>query len=809
MPKTTPLPPEKLRSSLPPESVPLAKSSDVRGRLGSNAYPQPRALQALELALLLSGMEYNVYVAGEPGLGRTFFIRTHLEPRAVELPTPSDWVYLYNFEDADKPLAVPLPAGEGKQLLLALKQLIQTLRREIPARLDQDVHLRRKEKLLKKFHASRETLLSSMEHTASDEGFNVNFDERGGLALMPVIEGKPLSSEEFERLTPDLRKDIRLKSGNIMGPVLNILRRIDKQESELEQRKRSLDIKEAKSVLDEAFTPLLEKFGRHDQLRRFMDHLMEDVLENLEEFLPREIEQEHSGREHSSGGDGFFCRYQANLFVDNAQQKGAPVIVEENPTFYSLLGSIQRETEMGMMYSDFTMLRAGSLHRANGGFLIMNAELLLSNPNAWEGLLRCLRSSRIRLEDPTGPQEGFKTKTLEPDSIPIRVRIILVGTDELYELLLDQEERFGKFFKLKAHLQDWTPRSASSIRSYVRCLAQIAKAENLLPFNRSGLGALVDHSSRLVQDQKKLSLRFPHMREIMLEADALAKMSRAEEVDGALVLQTIRNRDFRSNLYEEEFLHEYDREAIRVPTSGTQSGRAIGLSVSQYGDYVLALPHLISCTVGVGHGGVLDLEREAELGGPIHTKGMMILKSYFLDLFAQDKPLTFTGSLCFEQSYAHVDGDSASGAELAALLSALSSVPLKLSLAFTGAVSQSGAILAVGEVSRKVEGFFQVCQRRGLTGEQGVLIPVDNTAHLMLKDEVVQAVAEGKFSIYPVRSIEQAMEILTGLPAGRRLKKGGFSSGSLYGRVDERLTELAFLAEREVKRKRVRTPKNS
>jgi predicted ATP-dependent protease len=273
--------------------------------------------------------------------------------------------------------------------------------------------------------------------------------------------------------------------------------------------------------------------------------------------------------------------------------------------------------------------------------------LLLTHPHAWEGLLRCLRSSRIRMEDPPGAQDGFKTKSLEPEPIPLKVRVVLIGTDELYELLLDQEERFGKFFKLKAHMQEWTPRNASSIRSYVRCLAQIARAESLRPFNRSGLRALVDYSSRLVQDQKKLSLRFPHLREVMLEADAMARMAKSVEIDESLVGEAIRNRDFRSNLYEEEFLHEYDREAIRVPTTGSQTGRAIGLSVSQYGEYVLALPHLISCTVGVGHGGVLDLEREAELGGPIHTKGMMILKSYFLDLFAKDKPLTFTGKPVF------------------------------------------------------------------------------------------------------------------------------------------------------------------
>ncbi|MFW6325037.1 MAG: Lon-insertion domain-containing protein, partial [Desulfovibrionales bacterium] len=357
-------------------------------------------------------------------------------------------------------------------------------------------------------------------------------------------------------------------------------------------------------------------------------------------------------------------------------------------------------------------------------------------------------------------------------------------------------ERFSKFFKLKAHLQDWTVRNARSIRRYIRYLAEIIRNDSLLPFDRGALAALVESSSRLIQDQQKLSLSFPVMREIMIEANGLANREDAKVVLRSHVEQAEENRDFRGNLYQEEFLHEYDREAIKVPTSGKSVGRAIGLSVSQYGEYVMALPHLISCTTGVGHGGVLDLEREAELGGPIHTKGMMILKSYFLDKFARDKPLTFTGSICLEQSYAHIDGDSASGAELASLLSALSETPISLSLAFTGAVSQSGTILAVGEVSKKIEGFFQVCKRRGLTGSQGVLIPADNTPHLLLRQEIIDAVREGAFAVYPVQTIEQAMEILTGIPSGRQLKGGGFTKGSLYAAVDKRLARLAAVAEK-------------
>jgi len=377
--------------------------------------------------------------------------------------------------------------------------------------------------------------------------------------------------------------------------------------------------------------------------------------------------------------------------------------------------------------------------------------------------------------------------------------IILVGTDEAYETLLNGDDRFRKHFKLKAHLQATVERKAGNIRHYLAALRGIIDAGKLPPFSREALAGLVDHASRLAEDQKRLSLTFTQLRDRMVEAAALARADGRELVEAADLSRAVAEHDFRANLFEEEFMADYDREIIKVATGGQAVGRANGLSVTLFGDYEFGLPHHISCTVGVGHGGILDLEREAQLGGPIHTKGMMIIKSCLTRLFAQDKPLVLTGSLCFEQNYAGVEGDSASGAELAALLSALSGAPIDLSLAFTGAVSQSGAIMAVGGVSRKIEGFFEVCRRRGLTGRQGVLFPADNAVHLMLKDEVVEAVRAGKFHLYPVASIEQAMTILTGLPAGTRRKDGRYTPGSLYSMVDARLAELtrqAALAER-------------
>ncbi len=402
------------------------------------------------------------------------------------------------------------------------------------------------------------------------------------------------------------------------------------------------------------------------------------------------------------------------------------------------------------------------------------------------------------MEDP-GDSEQVRTRTIEPEPIPLDLKIILVGTDEAYETLLNGDDRFRKHFKLKAHLQATVERKAGNIRHYLAALRGIIDAGKLPPFSREALAGLVDHASRLAEDQKRLSLTFPPLRGRMVEAAAIARADGRELVEAADLSRAVAEHDFRANLFEEEFMADYDREIIKVATGGQAVGRANGLSVTLFGDYEFGLPHHISCTVGVGHGGILDLEREAQLGGPIHTKGMMIIKSCLTRLFAQDKPLVLTGSLCFEQNYAGVEGDSASGAELAALLSALSGAPIDLSLAFTGAVSQSGAIMAVGGVSRKIEGFFEVCRRRGLTGRQGVLFPADNAVHLMLKDEVVEAVRAGKFHLYPVASIEQAMTILTGLPAGTRRKDGRYTPGSLYSMVDARLAELtrqAALAER-------------
>jgi predicted ATP-dependent protease len=786
-----------MRAVFDPTRIPYADSRDIPANAGPLPF-QPRALQALRLALTIKGGEYNVFVAGEANLGRTYFVKNFLAPIVEKLQRPPDWVFLHNFEDPDRPAAVSLPAGQGRELKTGLAKAVAEVRRQIPARLAQEAHVKKHESLIRRYQTERDKLLSRMEDMAGRQGFNLEMDEQGALILTPVLEGKTVSQEEFDRLAPDVRKRFKAQGDALLSRMTTLLRRMNRKEDGLRKDELSLHRATAESVLAACLDPLATRFRPVKRLAAHLKALRQDLLENIDLFLPKDPpppgQSPSAAPPDPHAADEVFWRYEVNLFVDNGKTVGAPVVQEDHPTHFNLLGCIERETEMGALYTDFRLIKAGAMHKANHGFLILNLEDVMSNPQSWEGLLRALRTGRSRIEDPGDPDQ-VRAKTIEPEPVPLSVRVILVGTDEMYEALLYGDERFAKYFKLKAHLQASAERTPANVKRFLQALAQIIAEAGLLPFDREALAGLLELSCRLSEDQGKLSLHFPLVRERMIEADALARMGGQKVVDKDLLLHAVRSRDFRSNLFEAEFMTDYDREVIKVATGGEAVGRANGLSVTLFGDYEFGLPHQISCTVGVGHGGILDLEREAQLGGPIHTKGMMIIKGYLLGRFAQDKPIVLTGNLCFEQSYAGVEGDSASGAELAALLSALARVPINLSYAFTGAVSQSGAIMAVGGVSRKIEGFFEVCRRRGLTGKQGVLIPKDNVDNLMLKPEILVAVESGDFCLHPVESIEEAMFILTGMPAGRRGKSGRFPRNTLFHLVDERLAELGRLAQ--------------
>lgn len=812
MAKTTPLPARRLSARLDPSKIAhddssgfsdqTRKSRERNGKKGKSWLlpPQPRALQALELGMRIKDLGYNIYLAGEANLGRTFLLQNFLEPWAANQAPPPDLLYVYNFENPDRPRLISIVPGLGRKLKDELAAVLAKIRKEIPNRYETESYVKRRNALMDRFHSTKERLVDEMESEAAGQGFDLDMDEQGSLTLYPLIEGKLLSEEEFERLDPGLRKKLKSRSERLMTGMTRLMKKIGAEEQGLKELEQNLDKELVREVLKEHLDPLIRRFSRKapdDKLKRYLKDLRKELLENVDQLMPQDSApaQPFDILGQASQED-FFSRFEINIFVDNSGASGAPVVVEDHPTPGNLLGCIERESEMGALITDFTLIKAGALHRANSGVLVLHTEDLMQHPGAWEGLLRALRSGQARIEDQGEGGEQAKTKTIEPESMPLNLKVALVGTDETWELLFENDDRFPKLFKIKAHLHNSVDRNAESIRAYCFQLARIVEQAGLRPFGRDALAGLVDNASRLAEDQKKLSLMLPLQRELMIEADAMAAAEGRDDVDADILRRARMARDYRANLYEEEFMEHYDRELIRVATSGQAVGRVNGLSVTFYGDYEIGLPHHIACTVGVGEGGIVDLEREAQLGGPIHTKAMMILKSYLVGQFAQNKPIMLTGSLCFEQSYAHVEGDSASGAELASLLSALANVPARLHLAFTGAVNQSGEIMAVGGVTRKIEGFFEVCRRKGLTGDQGVLLPVENQDHLMLKEEVVEAVEQGKFRVYPVRHIEEAMELLCGMVCGKRRKDGTFPPGTLFRKVDERLAELAALARK-------------
>lgn len=789
------LAPGALRASCDPDGLPFADSTAIPEDPDALCRTQPRAHDALTMALSIGGREYNVYLAGEPYLGRTHFARAFLDPAAAKSATPPDWLYVHNFDDPDRPRAISLPAGQGRGFKTALSKAMADLREEIPARFEREAYLNQKQTLMRGYNADRETVLDEMEDKAKSENYSLFVDDQGGYTLYPLLEGKVVNDEEFERLDPELKKTLKTKGDRLLEEMSSALRRLSKEERGYRDREKDLERATAGEVLDARLEEFTDLRAAQPAIAHYLDALRADILDNLDAFMPKDQAASAPATPPIHGDPSFpediFYRYEANLFVDNGQLSGAPVVVEDHPTYFNLMGCIERESEMGALYTDFTLIKAGSLHRANGGFLIIRVDDLSANAGAWESLLRALRSGLARVEDPAEGGEHVRTRTIEPEPIPLDMKVVLVGSDEAYEILLYSDERFGKLFKLKAHLQETMPRTADNTLVYLTLAGRVIRDAKLPPFDRSALAALVEHASLVAEDQARLSLKLPLARELMIEAAALARTRGAATVAAGHLTEALAARDFRVNLFEEEYLEEYDREMIKVSTTGEAIGRANGLSVRMFGDYAFGLPHQIACTVGVGHGGILDLEREAELGGPIHTKGMMILKSYLLDRFARDRPLVMAGSLCFEQSYAAVEGDSASGAELAALLSALAERPIRLRYAMTGAVSQSGAILAVGGLNEKIRGFFTVCRRRGLTGDQGVILPADNVVNLMLDADVVEAVRQGNFHIFPVTTIEEAMEILTGLPAGCRGPDGAFPAGTLYALVDARLALLA------------------
>ncbi len=755
---------------------------------------QERAIEALKLGLGIKDAKnrYNIYVAGGPGTGKMSAVEHFLSRVSADEPTPPDLCYVHNFEDPYCPCYLELPAGMGQQLKDDMDHLIARLKREIPKVFESDEFKARSKKITEGHTEKRAKLFEEMEAKSRQLGFALQRTPIGINTLPLREEGEPLSQEEYEALSDEEKAAIREKQGEVQTLIQESLQEITRVEEEREQKIKELAKEAVLFMIEPYFNQLKCSYGEIEKVAAFLEEAKKNIVENLEEFE----EAKNAGSKKTPFPFPFpqadpFKRYYVNVLVDNSKTEGGPVVVEQNATYTNLFGSIERRVQMGVAVTDFSMIKPGSLHRANGGYLVLNANNLFRVGLSWEALKIAIKRREIRIEDPLQMLGYSTTEGLKPEPVPFRMKVIIIGSPLIYELLHFYDEDFPKLFSVKADFgteMERTPEHELEIGRFLQARCQ--EDDSLLPFDPTGVAKIVDYSSELAGDQKKLSSEFGDLTSIVKEASYWARTEDSPHVTGEHVRRALVERDNRRDRIEAKIREMIARGQILVDTKGEKAGQVNGLAVLQLGNYAFGKPSRITATVHTGKDGIVDIEREAELGGHTHTKGLMILKGFLGERFAGEKTLSLSASVAFEQSYSMIDGDSASSTELYALLSSLAQLPIKQGIAVTGSVNQKGDIQPIGGVNEKIEGFFKVCQAKGLTGEQGVLIPTQNVDNLMLSDEVVEAVKEGKFHIYPVSTVEEGIETLTGVPAGTLQEDGTYPEGTVFARVAERLERI-------------------
>ncbi|HZO97952.1 MAG TPA: ATP-binding protein [Gaiellaceae bacterium] len=778
--------PRELRRRVDPERLRFSSTAEVEPLIGTVG--QPRALDAIEFGLAVDRGGFNVFVAGEAGSGRLTTVLDTLEARAAGMPPPPDWVYVHNFAAPDRPRAISLPAGDGTRLARAMDSFVETVKRELPRAFESEEYERRERELAGEIGERRATLEHELDRFAEDRSFAVR-QTPTGIVSMPLVDGKPLSREEFGRLPPERQAEIARATAEMEERVAGFVHRLRELEKETAERMQRLDREVALFATGPLFRELEDEFGGVPEVLAYLEQVKEDLLEHVPELrgagdLPFPLAALAGQRPER-------VQFRVNVLVDNSALRGAPVVVERNPTYYNLVGRVQYRASFGAMVTDFREIKPGALQRANGGFLVLEALDVLRHPFAWDALERALRSREVRIENLGEELSALPSASLRPEPIPIDVKVVLLGSSQLYHLLYALDEGFRELFKVKAHFAPELDWSAAHERSYAAFVSRCVRDGGLLHFDRGAVARVIEHGGRLRESQRKLSARLQEVADLVSEASFRAREAGHPLVTGDDVALAVRKRDYRTNLLEERVRELIADGTIAIETSGRRVGQVNGLSIVDLGDHGFGLPARVSARVAVGRGQVASIEREIELSGPIHSKGVLILSGYLASTYGQERPLALSATLTFEQSYDEVEGDSASSTELYALLSALSGLPLDQGIAVTGSVDQNGNVQAVGGVTRKVEGFFATCRARGLDGSQGVVIPAANVPNLMLDDEVVDAVREGRFHVWAVRTVDEGISLLTGRPAGRRGADGRYPPGSVHRLVSERLEQYA------------------
>jgi lon-related putative ATP-dependent protease len=749
---------------------------------------QERAIRALKFGLSIKERGFNIYVAGLPGTGRTTAAKNFLEEMARKERVPSDWCYVNDFSHRYEPKAISLPPGKGKEFRKDMKDFIENAKTALPKAFESEDYANKREAAIHSIENKRKEFIDKINTEALKDGFAIQ-GTRVGLVLIPVLKGKPVTDEEFVKLPPKVQKDIEKKRELLEAELRNAMRQLGDLEKEASEELQKMNHDIALYATGHLVNDLTEKYKEFPDIAAYLREVQNDILDSLPHFLKEPETQSQVSASWIK--EAQFRKYEVNLIVDNSDTKGAPVVTEFNPTYTNLFGRVEKEAQFGALVTDFTMIRSGSLHRSNGGYLILRVEELLRNPFAYDGLKRALKNQQIAIEEPEESIGLISTRSLKPKPIPLNAKVILIGDPLLYQQLYILDTEFNELFKVKAEFDTTMDKTEENIEQYAAFVCTLCQRENLKHLDGAGLAKLVEHSSRLAEDQQKLSTKFSEVADIVREANFYAAQENSDFVTGIHVTKAIEEKIYRSKLIQDKIQEMIKRGILLIDTDAEHVGQVNGLSVIGLGDFEFGSPSRVTASVSLGREGIVDIEREAKTGGPIHTKGVLILSGYVSEMYAQDKPLSLSARLVFEQNYGGVEGDSASSTELYAILSALSELPIKQNIAVTGSVNQKGEVQAIGGVNEKIEGFFEVCKTKGLTGNQGVMIPESNVQNLMLKEEIVKAVEDGKFHIYSVKTIDEGMEILTGVKAGKRLEDGTFEKDTINHKVDQRLKQMA------------------
>lgn len=757
---------------------------------------QERAIESVHFGVGIQQKGYNMYALGPHGLGKYEAVHDIIEEKAAGEPVPADWVYVHNFDQEHKPEAMSLPAGRGLELCEDMRKLVEELQAVIPAAFETEEYHAQRQAVEEELRERQEQAFEELKERAEEREIAL-VQTPNGLAFAPMREGEVVPPKDFLSLPDDEQKRVQSEVEELQEELQRIMRQMPQWQKEIRERLKELQREVATFTVEPLFEELKEKYEDLEEVLGYLESVQNHIIDNVENFLQQQQQEDGNplammmrGRRPPTQPPSF-TEYEVNVLVDNGETEGAPVVHLELPTYQNLVGRIEHMSQMGALITNFTLIKPGALHQANGGYLLLDARKLLQQPYAWEGLKRSLRTQDVTIESLGQMYSLISTVSLEPEPIPLNVKVILLGERLLYYLLYQYDPEFGELFKVMVDFEDEMERNNDNDATYARLIASMAKQNQLLPFDRSAVARVIEHGARVVSDKERLTTHMQSISDLLQEANHWAKEAEREIVQKADVQKAIEAMIYRAGRIKERSQEMILRETVLIDTDGEVEGQINGLAVLQVGNYAFGRPNRITATVRMGKGEVIDIERRADLGGPIHSKGVLILSSFLASRYSEERPFSLNASLVFEQSYSGVEGDSASSAELYALLSVMAEVPIRQGLAVTGSVNQRGQVQAIGGANQKIEGFFDICKERGLTGDQGVLIPTANVKNLMLRREVREAVEAGEFHIYPIEHVDQGIELLTGVPAGELDDEGNYPEGTINRRIVDRLETIA------------------